>query len=348
TRDAPGSRSATHCTYSFEVTQRRPRGAAVAPRMRERLSGTLLSRVVSLCWPAACWTQGLRASSARNCGTECPRSLEFRVSICRYSTSASSIALEANYRPLSFDRGEDVMDRLQANQQLNVNEALASNNAIVKVVMQMDGNLVLYRQSDGGALWASNTWGTQMDHAVMQGDGNFVGYTAAGVPLWHTATDGNQGAWIVLQNDGNLVVYDSANNPLWASNTVQDFSEPVIEYSDANGYKYNETTGWWKQMCIAFPCFAELWWPDYSTSFFDDVIDGHPVVIQLWKGWCPKFLGSKKFPGGVGAEVGVYHRIPGKTRPTSLPFLPPTLATFILTTMVALGDNNPWWPFPEP
>ena len=113
------------------------------------------------------------------------------------------------------------MDRLQANQQLNVNEALASNNAIVKVVMQMDGNLVLYRQSDGGALWASNTWGTAMDHAVMQGDGNFVGYTAAGVPLWDTATDGNQGAWIVLQNDGNLVVYDSANNPLWASNTAQ-------------------------------------------------------------------------------------------------------------------------------
>ena len=46
------------------------------------------------------------------------------------------------------------------------------------------------------------------------------------------------------------------------------------------------------------------------------------MVIQLWKGNCPKFLGFigiESFPGGIGAEVGVYRRIPGRFRPPPFP-----------------------------
>ena len=39
-------------------------------------------------------------------------------------------------------------------------------------------------------------------------------------------------------------------------------------------------------------------------------VDGQPIVIQLWKGWCEQFLGSAKFPGGIGAEVDVWEPEP--------------------------------------
>jgi hypothetical protein len=239
------------------------------------------------------------------------------------------------------------MDRLQPNQQLNVTDQLASNNGRVNLIMQGDGNLVLYRTRFGRALWASNTQGKPVHHVIMQGDGNLVAYSAAGAPDWNTGTYGHPGAWMVLQDDGNLVVYDSANTPLWASNTVQDFSSPTIGYADDHGYTYVETSELWQQMCSVLPCCLALQWPDYATRIVEDTINGQLVVIQLWKGWCQKFLGLQNFPGGIGAEVGVYRRIPGRIRPTSLPFLPQPLAAFILNTIATLSDNELWWPFPE-
>jgi hypothetical protein len=127
----------------------------------------------------------------------------------------------------------------------------------------------------------------------------------------------------------------------------QALSSPTVESTDARGYQYVETSDPWKQMCTAFPCFAALQWPDYASYSFNDTIDGHPVVIQLWKGYCEKFLGLQNFPGGIGAEVGIYRREPGRGRPTSLPFLPPSLAAQILKPAANLTDNDMWWAYPE-
>jgi hypothetical protein len=239
------------------------------------------------------------------------------------------------------------VDRLQPGQQLNVNEELTSNNGWLNLVMQGDGNLVLYRTQVIQPLWASNTAGQPVSRVVMQGDGNLVAYSPQDVPFWATGTDGNPGASMVLQDDGNLVVYGSGGNPLWASDTVQDFNSPTIGVVDANGYSYVETSERWKALCSGLPCFAALQWPGYASTVLDDEIDGQPVVIQLWKGWCQKFLGLQFFPGGIGAEVGVYRRIPGKARPTSLPFLPPAFEAFVLSHLAALADNELWWPAPD-
>ena len=81
------------------------------------------------------------------------------------------------------------------------------------------------------------------------------------------------------------------------------------KFVDDQGYEYVETSEDWKKACLPLPCFAAVWWPDYATKVVEDTIDGQPVVIQLWKGWCQKFLGDDDFPGGIGAEVGVYHRV---------------------------------------
>jgi hypothetical protein len=114
---------------------------------------------------------------------------------------------------------------LLPNQQLNVNDQLNLPNDRVKLVMQADGNLVLYT-SDGHALWASNTWDTPANHAIMQGDGNFVVYDGNGKAYWSTGTWGNPGAYLVLQQTGNLVVYGSNNTVLWQSNTAQSWGYP--------------------------------------------------------------------------------------------------------------------------
>jgi hypothetical protein len=119
------------------------------------------------------------------------------------------------------------MDRLDADQRLNINDQLISANGRAQLIMQGDGNLVLYRTDDGRALWASDTWQQPVTYTVMQGDGNLVVYSADGQSYWATGTDGHPGAWVILQNDANLVVYDSNGSPLWASNTPQPFG-PVI------------------------------------------------------------------------------------------------------------------------
>ncbi|MBK7826920.1 hypothetical protein [Nannocystis sp.] len=100
---------------------------------------------------------------------------------------------------------------------------------------QWDGNLVLYRSSGRKALWASNTMGGEKRarKLLMQGDGNFVLYwTSPNIgsysptsmegfhPRWSTNTHGNPGAFLALQDDGNLVIYTADNTrALWASGT---------------------------------------------------------------------------------------------------------------------------------
>jgi hypothetical protein len=132
-------------------------------------------------------------------------------------------------------RGYIMTDTLVADQQLNINEHLDSNNGKVQLIMQGDGNLVLYRTDNHAPLWASDTWDKPVTHAVMQGDGNFVCYSDAGQAFWATGTWDQPGNFIVLQDDGNLVVYNGTV-PRWASNTVQDWNpEPTVVVPNVEG-----------------------------------------------------------------------------------------------------------------
>jgi hypothetical protein len=96
-----------------------------------------------------------------------------------------------------------------------------------RLVMQPDGNLVMYRRRDGKTLWSSRTSGHAGAYAVMQAEGNLVVYGAGKRALWSTRTSGNSHAYTVMQNDGNLVVYrrtggTGKGGSLWASNTSHD------------------------------------------------------------------------------------------------------------------------------
>jgi hypothetical protein len=122
---------------------------------------------------------------------------------------------------------------------------------------------------------------------------------------------------------------------------------PITQDTDKQGYHYVETSPEWKVACQELPSFAELAWPDYATKVIEDSLDGEPVVIQLWKGWCQRFFGRNDFPGGIGAEVCVYRRMPGKLVPPKLPHLPGSFGDFLLGGLARVGADRLLWPDPS-
>jgi hypothetical protein len=106
---------------------------------------------------------------------------------------------------------------LGSNQTLNTGQAITSSNGNYRLIMQGDGNLVLY--SVNRALWSSRTAGTPVVKVTMQSDGNLVLYNAQNKPYWASNTAGKGPSSLVIQTDGNLVIYDNNNRPTWASNT---------------------------------------------------------------------------------------------------------------------------------
>jgi hypothetical protein len=91
---------------------------------------------------------------------------------------------------------------------------LKSSDGRFKLILQSDGNLVLYGPS--GALWSNHRFNTAF--AVLQGDGNFVTLRADDTPNWSTNTRGKNSERLIVQNDGNLVLY-SSKHALWSSRT---------------------------------------------------------------------------------------------------------------------------------
>ncbi len=102
---------------------------------------------------------------------------------------------------------------LTSGQHLAAGGTIASPNGMYRLVVQSDGNLVVYGPGNR-VVWSSNRFGTDAD-LVMQSDGNAVVYATGGRVLWNSGTGGHAGARIVLQDDANLVVYSSAGAPLW-------------------------------------------------------------------------------------------------------------------------------------
>lgn len=83
-----------------------------------------------------------------------------------------------------------------------------------RLVMQGDGNLVLYRQ-DNSVVWQSGTYGQYGATAALQPDGNLVLTTADGQAMWHSVTYQYPGATLELQDDANLVLHDPGRTPRW-------------------------------------------------------------------------------------------------------------------------------------
>lgn len=107
--------------------------------------------------------------------------------------------------------------QLNAGQTMQGGQYLASGNLVYALLMQTDGNLVLY--GGGTALWGSGTNGNPGAHAILQGDGNLVIYSSSGQPLWGSGTNGQSTANLIVQSDGNVVLNNKSGVPVWGTGT---------------------------------------------------------------------------------------------------------------------------------
>lgn len=118
---------------------------------------------------------------------------------------------------------------------------LRSPNGQYELIMQADGNLVLFDQ--GVPFWATGTDGSGATKATMQRDGNLVLYDNNNHAVW--ATNSNQeapflpGPNLKLQDDRNLVIYHNNAEPLWASNTHLSSLDLILE----NGLRTTSKNG---------------------------------------------------------------------------------------------------------
>ena len=117
------------------------------------------------------------------------------------------------------------MSTLNNGQTLAQGGTLKSGNGAYTLVLQGDGNLVLYHSLhmvSGNAIWNSGTCGKGNPpfRLVMQSDNNLVLYDGIGTPTWSSGSNGKgdrQHARLVVQDDRNLVVYGPG--ALWATMT---------------------------------------------------------------------------------------------------------------------------------
>lgn len=95
---------------------------------------------------------------------------------------------------------------------LKGNQQSALSDGSYRVIMQTDGNLVIYNKANT-PVWSSQTY-LPGGYLSVQGDGNLVISNANGVPRWHTNTGGRSAGKLLLQGDGNLVLY-IGSTPVW-------------------------------------------------------------------------------------------------------------------------------------
>jgi hypothetical protein len=112
-----------------------------------------------------------------------------------------------------------------------------SANQLYVLVMQGDGNLVLYEVSGappqpdstflGYALWATATNDPQNPGQVfdIDQDGNLAVLGPASQTLWQSDTAGCDPQYLALQTDGNLVLYDTDDDAVWATGTYAKLAE---------------------------------------------------------------------------------------------------------------------------
>ncbi|HSX29692.1 MAG TPA: hypothetical protein VLE73_03985 [Candidatus Saccharimonadales bacterium] len=141
-----------------------------------------------------------------------------------------------------------VNSRLNGGEILKANQFIQSPDRRYRMVMQGDGNLVVYGPS--GATWASNHTNRQSGSTLeMQGDGNLVVYGPGHIALWASGRFGSYPS-LVGQNDGNFVVYGANNAKIWSiwdggsvGGTIPQLAQQILDEWHAGKitiYDYSE------------------------------------------------------------------------------------------------------------
>ena len=163
---------------------------------------------------------------------------------------------------------------LLTNKTLLMNESIISQDSNTILRVQDDGNLVLYQNFK--PLWSTGTYGNPGAKLVMQTDGNLVLYSSNGTPLWNAGTNGNNNAYLNLQTDGNLVLYSSNGTPLWNTGTVH---VPNLLYYVNNSLIMNSLVIFpGQEMQTANRNFAFVMQPDGNLVLYGN--NGYPLWLS--------------------------------------------------------------------
>jgi surface antigen len=104
-------------------------------------------------------------------------------------------------------------NRLYAGEKMVSGRQVYASNGAYRLVMQSDGNLVLYKGST--ATWSTKTSGSG-NYAVVQSDGNFVVYSSGGTARWSSKTSGWSGPVLGVSGNGRV---DLRENFTWNGST---------------------------------------------------------------------------------------------------------------------------------
>ncbi|MFV0459683.1 MAG: hypothetical protein ACK5MT_13035 [Actinomycetales bacterium] len=110
-------------------------------------------------------------------------------------------------------------NRLSSGQQLLLGQELVSSNGQHHLNLGNANDEIHLQISGDSCLPSTLSYGanTSADlRLVMQTDGNLVLYSDDGA-MWNTQTQGHPGAFVTMQDDMNLVVYSADGQPLWAT-----------------------------------------------------------------------------------------------------------------------------------
>jgi hypothetical protein len=99
---------------------------------------------------------------------------------------------------------------------LRAGSTMLSPDGYTSLTLDTDGNLAL--RNDFETVWSANTSAGPGSYLVMQGDGNLVLYNKSNAPVWNTETNGAGASTLYVQEDGNLVIYNNAG-AIWSSGT---------------------------------------------------------------------------------------------------------------------------------
>lgn len=160
-----------------------------------------------------------------------------------------------------------------------------------KLVMQADGNLVLFNK-DNKRLWATNT-NTHTKgagaFARMQTTGRLTVVSADGTEiLWSHNTTGKEGSYAVLHGRGVLVVYDPSGQSQWTSGSQSrpdyngdGFTDVLARDGNGDMWVYPGTGGTGTNTLGTRYFIGNGWWRDYWTDVYttDFNNDGYTDII---------------------------------------------------------------------
>ncbi|TDW24243.1 hypothetical protein [Kribbella kalugense] len=109
-----------------------------------------------------------------------------------------------------------VSDFLAPGQYLKPGQYRRSKNGVYALLMQTDGNAVLYKGKS--AVWSTVTH-RKASSLIMQRDGNLVVISGRTV-VWASGTSGSTNSTLLVQNDSNLVLYNTRKKAVWTRSMV--------------------------------------------------------------------------------------------------------------------------------